>query len=115
MTDLFFILVSVLALAAPAYLFARSGRRTALSRVQARIVAARIGENDTGSLTQYVPLLSVTYVVGREEHVALNLPVARESHADAEPVKMLLAGPYRVGATVDILCNRRRPERASIA
>lgn len=115
MTELAFILLPLLLLAVPAALVVRAARRPGWTRVEARIVAARLGENDAGSATQYFPLLSVAYVIDGREQVALDLPVARESHPDAQRVRELLSGPYGVGAPVDILCNPRNPGRASIA
>jgi len=114
-TDLAFILLPFLLLAVPAVLLVRAARRPGWTRVEARIVAARLGENDAGSVTQYFPVLSVAYVIGGRDQVALDLPVARESHPDARRVRGLLSDRYGVGAPVDILCNPRSPERASIA
>lgn len=83
--------------------------------VQGTITAARILDNDSGSVTQFYPAVDVSYTVGGRGWTAANLPVARETHADRARVSALLENRLRPGQPVSLEFDPADPGRVRIA
>lgn len=83
-------------------------------RVEGTIVAARIGENDAGSGTDYFPVLSLAYTANGTAHRAENVAAARATHRDLARVEALLEGPLKPGAAITLAHDPRAPARVMI-
>lgn len=85
------------------------------TRVEGSITAARLFENDMGSVTQYCPAVDVSYAAAGQAWTAANLAVARETHADRAKVEALLAGPLQPGRTIALEFNTTAPGQVRVA
>lgn len=83
-------------------------------RVTGTITAIRVGENDAGSITQYFPILSVTYAANGQSWQAENVAAARETHADLAKVKALAEGAMRPGSAITLAHDPAAPARVMV-
>lgn len=118
-TDVLFVLIPVLLFALAlgagiARFFNGRGAKRKHSSVEGTILAARIQENDAGSVTQFYPVVDVSYTIEGRPWSAVNLPMARETHSDRAKAAALLADRLRPGQPITLEFDTADPGRVRI-